>query len=90
MKYKSFKLFNRTIKVKYVSKSNFNEDHGQYKHDEGVIYIEEGSHDSVFWHEVSHCILDTLNYNDLSENEQFVDLVGQCLSQLMETLKRNE
>jgi predicted SprT family Zn-dependent metalloprotease len=43
----------------------------------------------VFWHEVVHAILDNIGKEDLSNDEQFVDQVGQLVHQVLKT-KRNK
>ena len=39
----------------------------------------------TFWHEVTHAILDNIGSEDLSEDEKLVDLMGQCIHQVLRT-----
>lgn len=41
----------------------------------------------TFWHEVSHFFTYYLGYDDLTENEQFVDQLGQSLNQIFVSMK---
>ena len=38
--------------------------------------------EQTFWHEAVHFILHRLGFEDLNDNEQFVDLIGQALYQV--------
>lgn len=80
-----FQILSSTIKVKNNCEMS---EHGEYCHDTLTIRIRKDAHEATFWHEVTHCILDHLGYEDLSKNEQFVDQFGQCLRQLEKTLKK--
>lgn len=42
----------------------------------------------TFWHEAAHAILDNIGQGDLSNDERLVDLIGQCVHQVLKT-KRN-
>ena len=87
MRYKSFKLFNRTIKIVYDKNLLSEGMHGSSNQMLGMIKLHDEAPEFVLWHEIAHMILDTLNYDDLSKDEQLVDLLGQCLCQIHETLK---
>ncbi len=43
----------------------------------------------TFWHEVMHAILDNIGKENLSDDEQFVDQMGQIVHQVLKT-KRNK
>ena len=42
----------------------------------------------TFWHEVCHAILDNIGKDDLSNDESFVDILGQCIHQVLSTKRR--
>ena len=48
---------------------------------ENSVQVQE----QTFWHEYIHCALTNLGYEDLNDNEQFVDQMAQCLYQLQKT-----
>ena len=56
----------------------------QYLHDLGD-YIDEK--ESVFLHELTHCLLEMLEYNELSHNEQLVETFSRALHQAIKTMK---
>lgn len=39
----------------------------------------------TFWHEAIHAALDILGYEELSEDEEFVDRLGQAIHQILRT-----
>lgn len=39
----------------------------------------------VFWHEAVHAMLDLTGHEDLSSDEKLVDLLGQCIHQVLKT-----
>lgn len=41
----------------------------------------------TFWHEVVHAILDNIGGTKLSEDENLVDQIGQCIHQVLKTRK---
>ena len=43
----------------------------------------ETSKINTYWHEVVHCILDTMGEKELSENEKFVSCFGSFLTEAM-------
>ena len=43
----------------------------------------ETSKNNTYWHEVVHCILDTMGEKELSENEKFVNCFGSFLTEAM-------
>lgn len=85
----SFKVVGHTVKVHIVSPS-------QWKHadcvayfdpERSAIYVKRRSatlNRQAFWHEAVHAILSALNH-PLYEQEDFVDTVGGCLAQIMES-----
>ena len=62
---------------------------GNYHGTEQAISISkectEQAQEQTFWHEFMHCALTHLGYKKLNDNEQFVELVAQCLYQLQKT-----
>lgn len=45
---------------------------------------------NTFYHELTHCILDTMGENELSGNEKFVSCFSSFLCEAMNTLKYDE
>ena len=82
-----FDIMSRTIKIIYDNNLLDVGQHGSYDHDTGKMYIDPKAHYSTFWHEAVHCILDHLGYEEESKNEQFVEQLGQCICQILQTLK---
>lgn len=46
-------------------------------------YQSQGSKENTFYHELTHCILDTMGENDLSGNEKFVCCFAGFLTEAM-------
>ena len=65
--------------------------HGEYHANDNLIKIgnlkTEELRASTFWHEFVHCALTTLGYNELNDNEQFVEQMAQCIYQCHKTAK---
>lgn len=43
--------------------------------------------EQIFMHELSHCVLFHMGEDELAENEQFVDLMGELLFQVLKSSK---
>ena len=79
------------INIEFVDK--IEGDHlGQSSVPEGYIKIARSWHGrtqchtsqlNTFWHEVVHCILDTMGENELGENERFVSCFSSFLCEAM-------
>lgn len=90
----SFKIGGQTINVKMVERCDDNTV-GTMCLAEGTIEIaekfnkdKEQSADSkvnTFYHELTHCILDTMGEDELSKNEKFVNCFAGFLSDAMES-----
>lgn len=70
------------------------EAHGRWIDHKQLIEIQEATKENgmtkgfqlqTFWHEAAHAMLEHIGRKDLSEDEQFVDLLGQAIYQLLKT-----
>lgn len=94
---KSFKLFSTTITVEYNDeKMNDMDAYGISSYGESKIILakngsglkfSEGKMNDTFYHEKVHIILNTMNYNELSKDEVFVDVFAKLWRQSDETAK---
>lgn len=91
----SFKLVNRTVKVKKLGKSladDLGRD-GDYSRSEGLIRVCFNGPDDhnihTYFHELAHALLEASPKPDLSKDEEFVDCLGALLHQYEQT-KRGE
>lgn len=90
---KSFKLLGRTYKVLRPKKIVVDgvACNGLCESDLGKIKVEKELTpelaEQVFLHETTHAILDSLGYDHLSSNEQFVDSFSNALYQVIKTAK---
>lgn len=86
---KSFQCmaFNVSVLICKLSKRK----HGDWDATTQTIRINEADslemQAQTFWHEATHAILDNLSYHELSQDEDFVDRMGQCLRQLEKSKK---
>ena len=91
---KHFDLLGHTIAV--VIRDDLQEDagcYGRWWQTKQMIELQSTKHGNVtpsfqmqtFWHEVTHAILDNIGSEDLSSDEKFVDLFGQCIHQILKT-----
>ena len=67
---------------------------GQARYHEQRVYLQtptkyyhKSEIEQVFWHEVLHCIFKKLGYEELRDDEKFVDTVASCLNQILSTMK---
>lgn len=67
------------------------EAHGTYQHSKNLITIDKSQSaqgkESTFFHELVHCILETLGYDEQSKDERFVEQFAQCLYQFHKSKK---
>lgn len=88
-----FQVMGHTITVKFVSKSFAEELEflGRYNHLEHTLELKRGMTDSqtlhTFFHEIMHCVLDSLNEEELSKDEKLVDNIGGLLAQAIASSK---
>jgi len=94
---KSFQLFGTTIKVVFDDKfNNNNGSYGIYDPTTQTItltgtYKDSGLSkdmiESVFFHEVIHAILGAMNQHELSQTEEFTQVLSQLFHQFIKTQK---
>lgn len=86
---KSFQIMGHTIKVTITDDLD-STDVGSYK--SGIIKVRpqpDTLQGQTYCHEMVHCILQHLSYDDLDADERFVDRFAQCLFQILTTGKGN-
>lgn len=86
---KSFKLFGRTFKVTQPKQIDGRSSWGSCNYGKAQIKVLKGLSDEdkeqTYLHEITHAILDGLEYNELSDDEKFVDLFSKALHQVLTT-----
>lgn len=92
-----FEIMGQEIKIKYTNKLLQQNAWGRYSHNKKLIEIQTHNIDGeeldidhmsqTLIHEITHCALDYLGYDELSCNEQFVDQLAQVLYQIEKTMK---
>lgn len=92
---KSFKLFGTTIDVvfdearmddkKAFGTSEYGKSLISLSKRDGLDDLSEGKIMDTFYHERTHMILNSMNENELSRNEKFVDVFSKLLRQADET-----
>lgn len=64
---------------------------GLYDHDSKTIYLDNAvtgsALEQTFLHELMHCILQSTGYEELSDDEVLVDMLGELLYQFIVTKK---
>lgn len=76
--YEAFECYGRWIAHKHLIEIQaINESNG----------ITKSFQQQTFWHEVAHAILDNVGQAPASDDEKFVDLLGQCFHQVLKTKK---
>lgn len=87
-----FQIFGHTYTVKLKKKVNKENDLGTHSRDKKQIKLKEAgdSYDQVnveetYLHEVMHCVLDHLGYDELSDDEAFVSQMSKALHQILKT-----
>ena len=86
---KSFQIMGHTIKVIVTNKLD-SDRVGEYDAKECTIRVRpqpKSMQDQTYFHELVHCILTHLSYDDQNSDEQFVDTFSQCLYQVLKTGK---
>lgn len=87
----SFECMGFTFQVKKEKVDDTGDHSGAFYGEEGFIKVDPSCRKDLmhqtFWHEYVHCALSTLGYEELNSDEQFVDLMAQCLYQLEKTRK---
>lgn len=88
---KSFQIFGKTIKVTQPHKVDKEDSRGEWSYNKATIKVKRSlptdEKESVFLHELTHCILEMLEYNELSHNEQLVETFSRALQQALKTMK---
>lgn len=91
---KSFEILGHRVTVRWCDDLEEMGCHGSYSPGQGVIRLQRPSGgftramvEHTFCHELTHCILMTLNEEKLNKDEKLVDLIGGCLHQILSTAK---
>jgi hypothetical protein len=88
---KEFKLFSKTFKVKQLAKVDATGSLGECDSHKGSIKLlktlDNENKEIVYLHELVHAILDSIEYEELSRNEKFVDRFSKALHQTIITSK---
>jgi hypothetical protein len=86
---KSLKIFGKTIKVSQPWKVDKQDSRGEWIFLKSGIRIKRtlpiDEREVVFLHELTHAILDNLEYNDLSNDEDFMERFSRALHQALKT-----
>lgn len=95
-----FNLFGKTITVKMDQTLSYDADYcgvAKYRINEirlqpnvKGIAIPQTTVEQTFYHELVHFILDAMRKNDMSNDEQFVDVFAALLHQAMQTAEYEE
>ncbi len=90
---KRFSLFGQSIEVRLDPA--FTKEHecfGKWFPAQNLIVLQSPDSDhaddvilQTFWHEATHAMLDLLGYGEWSENERFVEQMGQCIYQILKS-----
>lgn len=87
----SFTILGTNYKVKLVKKIDNEGSLGICDPDKRLIKIRKDllveDMEATFLHELTHAILFTLGYNELSEDERFVEQISQAIYQVIKTSK---
>jgi len=89
---KTFKIFGITFKVTQPWKLDKKDSHwGSCSISDKSIKVKRNLNQEqkeiTYLHEITHAILDTLEYNDLSNDEDFVERFSKALHQVITTSK---
>jgi hypothetical protein len=88
---KEFKIFGETYKVKQLAKIDKLGSWGEHNPNKNVIKILKSLNDEqkqqTFYHEILHVILYNLKYDELNEDEVFIDRLSKALHQIITTSK---
>jgi len=84
---KSFKIFGETYKIKELIRVHKDNRWGEHQPTGNVIKIKktlnQEQKEQTYLHEVVHCILSNLSYEELNENEVFVDQFAKAFHQIL-------
>lgn len=87
----TFQIFGKTIKVKQPWKVDKEDSRGEWLYSTSTIKVKRSldieEKEVVFIHEALHAALDTLEYNDLSHDEAFIERLSKVLHQIIKTAK---
>lgn len=86
-----FQIFGQTVKVKSMDLT-LEECYGRWVHRANEIHLttektEDGFKQTTWRHEVIHCWLDWLGYQELSKDEKLVDNLASVWMQFDQTVK---
>jgi hypothetical protein len=88
---KEFELFGEKHKVSKVKKIDTHGSEGEWDPNKNRIKLlstlPQDRMEQRYYHELVHCILDHLQYAELSSDEEFVDIFGKALHQIIKTSK---
>lgn len=88
---KTFKIFGLTFKVTQPYKFKNNDRWGECNINTKSIKVlrslNKEQKEITYLHEITHAILDCLEYNELSHNEDFVERFSKALHQVLTTSK---
>jgi hypothetical protein len=88
---KSFTIFGEKYKVKQVVKVDSEDSFGEFNPETNIIKIKKGlqqdQKESVYYHELIHCLTHVLGYATLYTDEVFTDTMGKALHQILKTSK---
>ena len=86
---KEFKIFGELHKVSEVKKVDSQDSFGEYIPDKNKLRIKKQTNPDIkeqtFLHELTHAILHHLSYDELYEDEVFVDQFSKALHQALKT-----
>ena len=88
---KMFMIFGETYKVRQVLKVDSKNSWGEYDPSKNVIRIKKDinkdQQEQTYLHEIVHCALCNLGYDNLNNDEVFVDTFSKALHQILTTGK---
>lgn len=88
---RTFNLFGYTFKVKSPWKVDKEDNWGEASIKNRWVKVKRGlnqeQREITYLHEMTHIILDCLEYNDLSDDEDFVERFSKALHQVLTTSK---
>lgn len=88
---RSFEIFGLTFKVKQPWKVDKDDHWGECSIAKKTIKIkrslDQPQKEITYLHEVTHAILDCLEYNDLSNDEDFVERFSKAMHQVIKSSK---
>lgn len=88
----SFQLMGHTYKVKLVKKVDKQDNYGEIDYEKKLIRLKKLTKEynptmveEKFFHEMTHAILDELEYTQLSHDEVFIERFSRALYQAIKT-----